>query len=79
MNKDDRTELKRLMVQMMRVSSWTQPVVSFDVCRMNSTGKHPKVKMLFEANKLLPELKHSSHPGYDDKLNPAARHLIERF
>ena len=43
--------------QMMRVSTQTWPDVAFDVCQMSNTGKFPKVKLLFEANKARQKLK----------------------
>lgn len=39
------------MDQMIWTTPQTRPDVSFNVCRMSNIGKHPKVKMLFEANK----------------------------
>ena len=53
----EKTELKKLTGQMMWVSTQTQPHVAFDVCRMSNTGKFPKVKILFKANKALQKFK----------------------
>ena len=57
LSQEEKTELKRLTGQMMWVSTQTRPDVSFDVCQMSNTGKSPKVKLLFEANKSLQKLK----------------------
>ncbi|GAB1599998.1 hypothetical protein Ahia01_000277300 [Argonauta hians] len=57
LSQEEKTDLKRLTGQMMWVSTQTRPDVSFDVCRMSNTGKSPKVKLLFEANKSLLKLK----------------------
>ena len=43
--------------QVMWVSTQTQTDVAFDVCWMSNTGKFPKLKLLFEANKALQKLK----------------------
>ena len=37
----------------MSVATKTQPDVSFDACRMSNTGKSPKEKLQFKANKSL--------------------------
>ena len=42
---------------MVWVSILTQPDVAFDVCRISNTGKFLKVKLLFEANKVLKKMK----------------------
>ena len=52
-----RRQLKRLIGQMMLVSTQTQPDVAFNACWMSNTGKFPKVKLLFEANKAWQKLK----------------------
>lgn len=57
LNEEEKHELKRLAGQMMWVSTQTRPDIAFDVCKMSNTGKHPKVKALFEANKALSKLK----------------------
>ena len=45
------------MGQTMWLCSQTQPDVAFDVCQISNTGKFPKVKLLFKANKTLQKLK----------------------
>ena len=52
-----KTELKRLMSQMVWVSTQTRPDVAFDMCWISNTRKFPKVKLLSEANKPLQKLK----------------------
>lgn len=42
---------------MLWVTSQTRPDLSFETCMMSNTGKHPKVKMIHEANKALSKLK----------------------
>ena len=42
---------------MMWVASQTRSDISYKTCVMSNTGKHPKVKMLQEANKALSKLK----------------------
>ena len=54
---EERVELRRLSGQMLWVTSHTRPDLSFETCMMSNTGKHPKVAMLFEANKALSKLK----------------------
>ena len=54
---EERVELRRLSGQMLWVTSQTRPDLSFETCMMSNTGKHPKVSMLFEANKALSKLK----------------------
>ena len=42
---------------MIQLSIHTHQNVSFDVCKVSNTEKHPKMKMLFKANKALSKLK----------------------
>ena len=49
--------MRRLSGQMNWVASQTRPNVSYVVCQISNIGKHPKVKMLIEANKSLTKLK----------------------
>ena len=57
LSKEEKKEMRRLSGQMNWVASQTRPDVSYDVCRISNIGKHPKVKMLIEANKSLTKLK----------------------
>ena len=50
------TDLKRLTGQTMWIATQIWPNVSFYECRISNTGKSPKVKLLFKANKTLLKL-----------------------
>ena len=53
----ERVDLRRLSGQMLWITSQTRPDLSFETCMMSNTGKHPKVSMMFDANKALAKLK----------------------
>ena len=57
LTQDERAELRRLSGQMLWVTSQTRPDLSYETCVISNVGKHPKVSLLFEANKALSKLK----------------------
>ena len=57
LNDIEKSELKRLSGQMLWVTTQTRPDLAFDVGKISNAGKHPKVKLLSEANKVLIKLK----------------------
>ena len=54
---EEKTESKRLTDQIMWLSTQTWLDVAFDMCQLSTTGKFPKVKLLFESNKEQQKLK----------------------
>ena len=64
LNEEEKAELKRLIGQMMWVTSQTRPDLSFETCIMSNAGKHPKMMTIHEANKTVRKLKSKSLQFY---------------